>query len=65
MPFPKTELELEAAGYTFENTGHCRDCGCELAWYLTPAGKHMPLEEGTLEPHWAKCPNADRFRRKR
>ena len=63
--FPKTELELEKAGYEFTNTGKCRACGCELAWYRTPRGKAMPLEEGTLEPHWAKCPKADEFRRGR
>jgi len=62
-PFPRTELELEKAGYEFEGTGKCRACGEELAWYRTPAGKRMPLEEGTLEPHWAKCSDPDRFRK--
>ncbi len=62
MPFPRTEAELAEAGYEFENAGKCRACGAELAWYLTPAGKHMPLEEGTLEPHWSKCPAASHFR---
>ena len=65
MPFPKTEQELEAAGYEYEGTGKCRDCAVEIAWYRTPAGKRMPLEEGTLEPHWAKCPGAERFRKRK
>ncbi len=64
-PFPRTELELEKAGYVYEGTGKCRACACEIAWYRTPTGKRMPLEEGTLEPHWAKCPNADQFRSSR
>lgn len=64
MTFPKTEIELEQAGYEYEGSGKCRACGQEIAWYRTPAGKRMPLEEGTLEPHWAKCPNAKDFRRR-
>lgn len=64
-PFPRTEKELEAAGYVYENTGRCRACNQEIAWYRTPAGRRMPLEEGTMEPHWAKCPQADDFRRKK
>lgn len=63
MPFPKTETELSAAGYVFINTGHCRDCKAEIAWYRTPKNSSIPLEEGTLEPHWSTCPFADNFRR--
>lgn len=65
MAFPRTEAELEAAGYEFENAGRCRACQAEIAWYRTPAGKRMPLDEGTLEPHWSTCPNADDFRKKK
>lgn len=25
--------------------------------------KHIPLNEGTMEPHWSDCPNAKDFRR--
>lgn len=60
--FPTTETGLKEAGYTFENTGTCRGCGAEIAWYRTPKGKAIPLDEGTLIPHWGTCPNADDFR---
>lgn len=64
MPFPKTEDELAKAGYEYEGTRKCSGPTCDvlLAWYRTPNGKRIPLEEGTLEPHFAKCPDVKRFR---
>jgi hypothetical protein len=64
MPFPKTEDELARAGYEYEGTRKCSGPHCEqqIAWYRTPKGKRIPLNEGTLEPHWAKCPDAKTFR---
>lgn len=63
MPFPKTEQELAVAGYEFENTGKCRGCNADIDWFRTPKGKHIPLDVGTLEPHWSNCPKAKEFRR--
>lgn len=60
--FPTTEQGLAEAGYVFDNSGKCRGCGAELAWYKTPKGKSIPLDEGTLVPHWSTCANADDFR---
>ena len=55
----------------------CRGCRETIWWVQMPSGKHMPLDVGspgtevpTLHapgrgrPHWASCPNADRFRRR-
>jgi hypothetical protein len=61
-PFPKTDTELTARGYKFENTQHCRGCNALIEFWLTPKQKHIPLNPGTLEPHWATCPNARDFR---
>jgi hypothetical protein len=66
MPFPKTETELRAAGYEPPPDGKeskCRGCGAALEFWRTPKGKIIPLEAGSLEPHWTNCPNADEFRR--
>lgn len=63
MAFPTNETELKKQGYRFDNVSKCRGCGAEIAWYETPKGKMIPLDEGTLEPHWSTCPNADSFRR--
>jgi hypothetical protein len=63
MPFPKTEQELAEAGYEFENTGKCKGCGMEIAWYRTPRGRHISLNEGTLESHFNSCPKVQDFRR--
>jgi hypothetical protein len=65
VAFPKTEDELAKAGYKYQRTERCKGktCGVMLAWYLTPNGKWMPLEEGTLEPHFAKCPDVKDFRK--
>jgi len=63
VPFPKTETELNQAGYRFYKTGKCRGCGAAIEWWDTPKGKLMPLDEGTLEPHWSTCPNAKDFKK--
>ncbi len=63
MPFPRTDTDLTAQGYEFENKGKCKGCGADIEWWLTPKGKHIPLDAGTLEPHWNDCPNAKEFRR--
>jgi hypothetical protein len=67
MAFPRTEDELVKAGYEYENTRKCTGptCGASIAWYRTPKGKRIPLDEGTLEPHWGSCPDADKFREKK
>ena len=64
MPFPKTEAELIAAGYTFEKQGRCQSpkCKAEIEWWRTPKGKAMPLDAGDLTPHWSTCPDAASFR---
>ena len=64
MPFPRTDNELVEQGYQFENKAKCRVCGADIEFYLTPRGKHIPLDAGTLEPHWSTCPNASEFRKK-
>lgn len=63
MAFPKTETELAEQGYTFEGTAKCRgeNCGAEINWYKTPAGKRIPLDPD-LTPHFKTCPNAGSFR---
>ena len=65
MPFPRTDEELARAGYEYEGTSRCNGLNCrkEIAWYRTPAGKRIPLDEGTLEPHWSTCPDAKEFRK--
>lgn len=62
MQFPKTDTELKAQGYQFDNTAKCRGCNAEIEWWVTPKSKKIPLDPGTMEPHWATCPNADDFR---
>lgn len=63
MTFPRDEIELEAEGYVFEGTGKCRECKADLAWYRTPTGKRMPLDQWTLVPHWGTCSAPERFRK--
>ncbi len=60
--FPKTETELKEQGYEFNGTGKCRACQAAIAWYRTPKGKSIPLDEGTLEPHWSTCSDPELFR---
>lgn len=55
LEIPNTETALEAAGYIYQNTSTCKGCGEEIAWYSTPTGGMIPLEEGTLDPHPTTC----------
>lgn len=74
---PETKEELEKAGYVFDNEAHCKGCGAEIEWWITPNGKKMPMSvqeqrvgEGYFRsvigfrriPHWSNCPNAKEFR---
>lgn len=57
--------------------GTCRSCGAAVVWFKTDAGKNMPVDAATVLPedlvlelprhvsHFATCPDADKFRRKR
>lgn len=64
MPFPKTESGLAEQGYKFANKGTCRGCKAEIEWWDTPKNKMIPLDPGTLEPHWGTCPKRDDFKKK-
>jgi len=64
MPFPKTETDLRAAGYDPPlHSVKCQRCKAEIEFWRTPSGKQIPLDSGTLEPHFATCPFADEFRK--
>jgi len=63
MAFPQTENDLVAAGYRFDNHARCRGCGAEIEWWITPRGKKMPLDPGTMAPHWGTCPKAKDFKK--
>lgn len=43
---------------------HCKACFAPMLWVLTTKGNRAPLNpDGTS--HFASCPEAERFRRKR
>ena len=74
MKFPATAEQLKASGYEYDNDARCRGCGEAIEWWITPAGKKMPMTvvcTATIhratgdvrEPHWASCPAAGDFRR--
>jgi hypothetical protein len=67
MDWPKNDTTLKQAGYKFSGVGKCRNvvCGAEIEWWETPNGKKIPLDPGTMEPHWSTCPGADEFRKKK
>jgi hypothetical protein len=64
MEFPKTDTGLVELGYEFKNKAKCKGCQADIEWWNTPKGKFIPLDAGTLEPHWGTCPEAKSFRSK-
>jgi hypothetical protein len=80
VAIPETKEALEAAGWVFDNEGRCRACREPIEWWISPAGKKAPMTvqvkkdgEGFFAKslglirvsHFAVCPNADEFRRKK
>ena len=65
MSFPKTEEELWKQGYRFYKKGRCNgpNCRADIEWWDTPNNKQIPLDPGTMEPHWGTCPDRERFRK--
>jgi len=44
----------------------CKICGAEIIWIKTKAGKMTPVNaDDNTTPHWATCPSADRFRKRK
>ena len=64
MPFPKDLRDLYDSGYTYNVLGTCNACKARIQWWTTPKGKLMPINIGKVEPHWATCPDAKKFRKK-
>ena len=51
-------------GWTADNEAHCRSCGAEVLWCITPAGKKAPINrDGTS--HFSNCPQAADWRKGR
>ncbi len=61
-----------------EDLPQCRGCNATIKWVTTEGGRPTPLDpkpksfvlnDGKYQigftPHWATCPNADEFRKKR
>lgn len=81
LSWPATTADLAKAGWLFAGWGRCRACGRRIAWYRTAAKRATPLEpkDGPrpaqaglfhsvpwqYEPHFAHCPAAAEFRRKK
>lgn len=80
MAIPETKEGLEAAGWVFDGEARCRGCKEPIEFWITNKGNRMPMTvqikrqgEGFFAPakelirvsHFAVCPNADEFRRKK
>lgn len=64
MGFPDSVEGLKLCGYKYQRSAECRGCQAPIDWYVTPAGKKIPMNQDTAKPHWATCTVAGTFRRK-
>lgn len=67
MRWPATPDEIRAAGYEYDQASQCKACSRRIHWAWTPNRKRMPLDrlsDGRLQPHWATCEYAERFKPK-
>jgi hypothetical protein len=61
---PEPEPWSMPEGWSLLGLGICRSCGQAIAWCLTKRDKRAPVDrDGT--PHFATCPSADAWRRRR
>ena len=51
-------------GWTPSNSGPCRGCRQLVAWCVTLAGRKSPINADGSS-HFATCPKADRFRKRK
>lgn len=71
MPFPSTFADLGPAGYRYAGHGTCKGCAASIEWWLTPAGKRIPLNlmynggRSPVIPHHSTCPNVEQFRKQK
>ncbi|MCI0659025.1 MAG: hypothetical protein L0170_18380 [Acidobacteria bacterium] len=68
MAIPNNDAQLREEGYSYNFTSLCRaeSCKAKLEFWHTPKGKNLPFDrksDGTLEPHFASCPEAQKFRK--
>lgn len=66
----KTRDEMMRAGYKYDNHSVCRGCRAEIEWWITPAGRKMPIDlmptgSSVWMPHHATCPDVASFRGKK
>jgi hypothetical protein len=69
MPFPATKRLLIEAGYQYLTDKTC-PCGARMELWRTPNGMSIPMNpmdspDAEAESHFASCPKAEQFRRKR
>ena len=69
MAFPTTRKGLVDAGYSFNTRKMC-PCGARMELWNTPKGAQLPMEpmaedESEAKAHFATCPLAAQFRRKK
>jgi hypothetical protein len=69
MPFPETRGKLKEAGYKYLGNKIC-PCGASMELWLTPNNATMPMntmreDDDKAESHFASCPLAAQFRRKK
>ena len=48
---------LESLGCTFHKMAPCRLCAADMEWWTTETGKWLPINPGTIDPHWNTCPD--------
>jgi len=63
VPFPSSESELLASGYTLFKKTYCRKCGVPIQFWNTPNNKLMPMNQDLKDSHFATCPAAEEFRK--
>ena len=53
------------SGPNGERITACRSCGAEIYWGVTAAGRRVPISVATGTTHFADCPDAKRWTKRK
>lgn len=70
MAFPANRVEMVERGYSLFERTTCRGCSVPMEFWNTPNGHKMPMnpmpdDHTAAVSHYATCPDANSFRKKK
>jgi hypothetical protein len=56
LRYPSTRDEMIEWGYKYTRLTNCKKCGGAVEWWVTPNGKRVAMNAGSVVGHWKTNP---------